>query len=285
MNRTIPAVLGTIMITASLAGCSAAASSSAPVDSAKPALVAPPAIAKEGVLTVCTALSTGNPPTYFTDASNEPVGAEVEMAKWIGDHMGLQTEFLDVAFASIIPSLQGGKCDVIMSSLYIKPEREEIVDFVPYMLSGSAVAVPTGNPGDVTGMDESLCGMSISSAVGKTATLLAQDQAEACSTASLPALDVVQSDLTTSAVQQLINGQVDAYAGETPVVLYYQKLQPDSFEMAGEPFGLIDVGAAVNKGNTELHDAISDAFTAMDAEGTYADIINEWGLNDLAYSF
>jgi polar amino acid transport system substrate-binding protein len=286
MKLTIPALVGATVVAVVLAGCASTPEATPEAGvSTKPALVSPPAIANAGVLNVCTALSTGNPPTYFTDADNTPIGAEIEMGQWIGDYLGLETTFLDVSFASIIPTLQAGNCDVIMSSLYIKPARAEIVDFVPYLLSGSAVAVPTGNPNDVTGMDESLCGQSISAAVGKTATLESQDQALRCETDGLSVLDVIQTDQTTVAVQQLINGQVDAYAGETPVVLYYQKLQPDAFEMAGDPFGLIDVGAAVTKGNDDLSDQISAAFQKMNEDGTYASILDTWGLTDLAYSF
>lgn len=286
MKHTISAILGATLVIASLAGCTSSAPPVAEPSATKnPALVAPPTIESTGKLTVCTALSTGNPPTYFTDANNTPIGAEVEMATWIGAQLGLKTEFLDVAFASIIPTLQAGKCDVIMSSLYIKPAREEIVDFVPYLKSGSAVAVLKGNPEHVTGMDDSLCGLAISAAVGKTATLLAQGQAETCKTGSKAALDVVQTDQTTVAVQQLINKQVDAYTGETPVVLYYEKLKPGILEMAGKPFGLIDVGAAVKKGNAKLQSAISDAFLKMDKDGVYGKILSKWGMSDLAYSF
>ena len=144
-------------------------------EKSKEQAVTTPAIATPGQLTVCTALSTGNPPTYYTDSENKPVGAEIEMADWVAKDLGLDVKIVDVAFASIIPSLQADKCDVIMASLYIKPERAEIVDFVPYLMSGSAVAAPKGNPKNITGMDDTLCGLKISAAVGKTATLLSED--------------------------------------------------------------------------------------------------------------
>ena len=49
----------------------------------------------------------------------------------------------------------------------------------------------------------------------------------------------MQTDQTTAAVQQLVNGQVDAYVGETPVVLYYQSKQQGAFEPVGDEFGVI----------------------------------------------
>ncbi len=45
-------------------------------------------------------------------------------------------------FDGLIPALNGKRIDVINSAMYIKPEREEQVDFVPYMLVGEAVMVP-----------------------------------------------------------------------------------------------------------------------------------------------
>ncbi|MCI1223438.1 MAG: ABC transporter substrate-binding protein [Bifidobacterium subtile] len=288
MKSHFKAIAGSILAAATtltlVAGCGSSSSTSES-SSSTTAKVSTPAIQTAGTLTVCAAFSTGNPPTYFNDSANNPVGAEVEMAKWIAKDLGLQVKFQDIAFASIIPALQAGKCDTIMSSLYIKPEREKVVDMIPYLMSGSEVAVKKGNPKKVTGMDDSLCGLKVSAAVGKTATLQAEAQAKQCDADSKPKLTVVQTDQTTAAVQQLVNGQVDAYVGETPVVLYYQSKQPDSFEMVGKEFGSITVGAAVTKGNTKLGDAIKTSFAAMKKSGDYDSILKKWNMSSLAYKF
>jgi polar amino acid transport system substrate-binding protein len=288
MKSHFKAIAGSILAAATtltlVAGCGSSSSTSES-SSSTTTKVSTPAIQTAGTLTVCAAFSTGNPPTYFNDSANNPVGAEVEMAKWIAKDLGLQVKFQDIAFASIIPALQAGKCDTIMSSLYIKPEREKVVDMIPYLMSGSEVAVKKGNPKKVTGMDDSLCGLKVSAAVGKTATLQAEAQAKQCDADSKPKLTVVQTDQTTAAVQQLVNGQVDAYVGETPVVLYYQSKQPDSFEMVGKEFGSITVGAAVTKGNTKLGDAIKTSFAAMKKSGDYDSILKKWNMSSLAYKF
>ncbi|KAE8128455.1 MULTISPECIES: ABC transporter substrate-binding protein [Bifidobacterium] len=290
MKSHFKAIAGSILAAATMltlvAGCGSSSSTSeASSSSTAKAKVSTPAIQTNGVLTVCAAFSTGNPPTYFNDSANNPVGAEVEMAKWIAKDLGLQVKFQDIAFASIIPALQAGKCDTIMSSLYIKPEREKVVDMIPYLMSGSEVAVKKGNPKNVTGMDDSLCGLKVSAAVGKTATLQAEAQAKQCTADNKSKLTVVQTDQTTAAVQQLVNGQVDAYVGETPVVLYYQSKQPDAFEMVGKEFGSITVGAAVTKGNTKLGDAIKASFASMNKSGDYNAILKKWNMSSLAYKF
>jgi polar amino acid transport system substrate-binding protein len=274
-------VAGAALTTAVLAACGTATPTSSQAPSVPPQ-VSTPAITNAGHLRVCTALSTGNPPTYYSDAEHKPTGAEVDMANSVGAHLGLAVDFFDVPFASIIPALQGGQCDVIMSSLYIKPEREQIVDFVPYLLSGSALAVAKGNPKHITGMDDTLCGLKMTATVGKTAALLATSQREKCTTDGKPSLQLNQVDTTTAGVQQVMTGQVDAYAGELPVVLYYRDKQPDTFQMGGSPFGTIKVGAAVKKGNADLQAAIKKAFDQMKASGEYSANLKKWNLTDLA---
>jgi polar amino acid transport system substrate-binding protein len=284
VRHPVAKAVGATVATALLTACGGSASdgksgSAAPSVSPR---VGTPAVMTSGHLKVCTALSTGNPPTYYFDANQKPTGAEVDLAKAVGEKLGLSVDFFDVAFASIIPALQGKQCDVIMSSLYIKPEREKVVDFVPYLMSGSAVIVGKGNPRHVTGMDDSLCGLKMTATVGKTAALLAEDQRKKCASDGKPALQVTQVDSTTAGVQQVMTGQADAYAGELPVVLYYQHKQPGTFRMAGKSFGAIKVGAAVRKGNTKLAAALQKAFGELKSDGEYTAILKKWNLSDLA---
>jgi polar amino acid transport system substrate-binding protein len=282
-RSTLAAGVAAALAATALSACGASKSdASAAAAPSSPPKVSTPAIMSAGNLKVCTALSTGNPPTYYFEANQKPAGAEVDLADAVGSHLGLKVDFFDVAFASIIPALQGGQCDVIMSSLYIKPAREKVVDFVPYLMSGSAIAVAKGNPKRVAGMDDSVCGLRMTATVGKTAALLATAQQAKCKADGKPALRLTQVDSTTAGVQQVMTGQADAYAGESPVVLYYQQKQPGTFAMAGKPFGAIKVGAAVKKGNKTLQSALTKAFGEIKADGEYTKILKKWSLSELA---
>src|SRR5688500_13233805 len=95
-----------------------------------PPKVAPPVILQADTLKVCAA-NDGAPPSVYYDESGALIGSEVELAKAIAAQMGLKAQFVETGFAALIPTLQAKQCDVIMSALYIKPEREAIVDFVP----------------------------------------------------------------------------------------------------------------------------------------------------------
>lgn len=266
-----------------LAACAPGVAVETTGEPVKEATVSSPAIDSSGTLTVCTALSFGTPPNYYFDENHEPKGLEVEMATYVAEHLGLKVNVLETAFASLIPTLQAGQCDVIMSSLYIKPERLEVVDFVPYLVQGSAVAVPTGNPKSITGMDDSLCGQNVVAVVGTTAALNSKQQSEKCIAAGKKAVSLSELDTAAAGAQMVSTGQMDAYAGTSPTVLYYQRESGGSFEIAGESYGLIDVGAAVEKGNQTLLTAVDEAFSEMRSSGTYEEILAKWGQQDMAY--
>lgn len=68
------------------------------------------------------------------------------------------------------------QCDVIMASLYIKPERFAIVDFVRYLYLSTGIAASKEHPAAITGMDDILCGKKVTVIVGTTAESLAQEQ-------------------------------------------------------------------------------------------------------------
>lgn len=264
-----------------LTGCSSGGDSDED-DTSGSAAVTTPAIATAGKLVVCAALSQGSPPSFYFDDSHKPVGAEVDLAKAVGKDLGLDVEFRDTEFAAIIPTLQAKQCDLVMSSLFIKPERLEVVDMVPYIRSGTSVVVATGKNAEITGMDDTLCGHRMAAVTGTTATALVEEQVKKCKSAGKPDLKFAQNTNVTAGLQQLSNGQIDAYADGTPLILYYMQKREGAYELAGEPFGQIDVGAAVVKGNAELRDAVKASIDALVADGTYDSILDTWNLQDLS---
>lgn len=238
------------------------------------------ALINEGTLTVCTALSMGVPPNYHYDESNEPTGMEVDLARDFAERMGLEADFVDVSFASIIPSIQAGQCDTIISSLYIRPEREEVLDFIPYMWQGQGIAVPEGNPAGITGPDDSLCGHSVATTIGTTAEANMDNQAEECEQQGSP-LEVVKFDNATNAAQSVLSGQQAALASETPTISYREQQTDGELVLTGEPYGMIQVGAAVMPESDELYSAIEEALAAMQDDGSYREILEEYNQADM----
>ncbi len=261
-----------------LVGCSSS-NEAAPAPTG-PAKVQPPAILEADTLTIC-APNDGTPPNIYHDESGELVGSEVDLGEALAAQMGLKAKFHESSFATVIPALQAKQCDVIMAQLYIKPEREKVVDFVPYMMSGTGIAVSEDKPADITGLDDSLCGKKVILAVATTAESLAQEQSEKCTAAGKPPVDITRSNQADVSIQQVQNGQVDAFMDTAETLGYYATKTGARITPVGEPFGTIQIGAATLKGNTALHDAIAQALGELESNETYDKILAEWGMGDL----
>lgn len=269
-----------------LAGC--ATTGSAPTANsespAAAATISAPAINKDGVLSVCSALGMAVKPLFYYDKDQKPSGLEIEIAQEFAQRLGVKYQAVDTAFPSLIPSLQARQCDVVMGSLFIKPEREKVVDFVPYLISGAIFVAQKGNPHNITGLDESLCGLKVAATVGASAVAEIEAQSTKCTQVNKPAITLTQLDSTATGTKVVATGQADAFSGSTADMYYAAEQSGGTFEVAGKAFDLISVGAAVNKGNDALRTALQDAFDGMKKDGSYEQILAKWDLQAAAYT-
>ncbi|TDK24549.1 ABC transporter substrate-binding protein [Arthrobacter crusticola] len=266
------AYAGSAVLALALTGCGGGQAESAEGESSGSANLP---LVKDGVLTSCANFST--PPNIFAEADGTPVGAEVDIAKSMAEEMGLETAFPEYAFAGLIPALQAKQCDVIMSTLYIKPEREEIADFVPYLLSGSGVSVSKENPAGVTGFDDTLCGVRAAAITGATGAGLLEEKSAECESTGMEPVEISLLDRSADALQQVVAGQADAFVDTYELMKYYEKQSDGDFQVVGDPVGQVQIGAATLKENAELHEALEDAFGTIVENGRYAEILEEWG--------
>jgi polar amino acid transport system substrate-binding protein len=255
-------------------GSGSASSSSTTAKAATPA-VPSSALQSAGKLQFCSDIST--PPLESYGPGHKPQGSDIDIGTEIAKRLDLEPVWKNTAFAGIIPALQAGNCDAVLSQLFDKPERRKVVDFVDYMKSGQALLVPTGNPQKITGLD-ALCGRKVAAETGTTIADLLRAQSKKCQQAGKPGVTVRLFLRDSDALQQLGLKQVDVYGTTTETVSFVSKQQAGKYVVGGSPFGEILCGIATRKGNAPLHDAIAKAFGAMQADGTYSRILAKWNL-------
>ena len=79
------------------------------------------------------------PPMNMTSKEGELIGYEVDLARAMAAAMGVRAKFEVILFAELLPALQSGKIDLILSNMTITPGRNLKVAFVgPYFTSGKA---------------------------------------------------------------------------------------------------------------------------------------------------
>ncbi|MBT5415473.1 MAG: transporter substrate-binding domain-containing protein [Rhodospirillaceae bacterium] len=97
-------------------------------------------ITERGVLRACHAEAL---PWGIKDPkTGEWVGSDVEAANHLAETMGVKAEHVDTAWATLIPSLETGKCDIVMAPMFATPERAMKVLFAdPAGFESMSIAV------------------------------------------------------------------------------------------------------------------------------------------------
>jgi len=247
------------------------ASSAASTGAALPA----GALGQSGTIRFCSDISS--PPLEFYANGQQPTGSDINLGNAIAAKLGVKAQWVNTAFAGIVPALQAGHCDAILSQLFDKPARRAIVDFVDYMNSSDAIMVRKGNPDHVTGLS-GLCGLSVAAETGTTVADFLTAQSKSCTSSGKKPIAVQTFLRDSDALGQLGLGHVAAYGTTVESGGYAITKNSGMFELAGPPFGQIATGIATAKKNTGLHGAIAAAFAALRADGTYQQIMTKWGL-------
>ncbi len=95
-------------------------------------------IAQSGVLRVGTAANM--PPLNMVDKSGVPMGLDVDLASYIAGAMGVELSLVIKPFPDLLPALEAGEVDMVISGMTITPERNMKVAFAgPYHISGKAL--------------------------------------------------------------------------------------------------------------------------------------------------
>ena len=83
---------------------------------------------------------TGNmPPLNMTTKEGELIGYEVDLTRAMAAAMGVKAKMKIIPFGELLPALQSGNIDLILSNMTITPGRNLKVAFVgPYFESGKA---------------------------------------------------------------------------------------------------------------------------------------------------
>jgi polar amino acid transport system substrate-binding protein len=254
---------------------SSASSASASASVAVVATVAPPAVQTAGKILFCSDLTS--PPIDYVDSNSKPTGSDVAIGEAIAARLGLQAAWSNISFDGLIPALQANHCDAILSQLFDKPARREVINMVDYMNSSQSILVAAGNPKGIKSLAD-LSGDKVAVEDGTTIQSLLATQNDTFKAAGKPPITIVVFPKDTDALQQLQIGQVDAYGTTLESASYYIVKAPNTFEVAGDPFNKILTGVGVGKDNTVLTDAIQKALDAMKADGTSLKILTQYGL-------
>lgn len=223
-------------------------------------------------------------PGYETIDPDNPSryeGFDIDLGEAIGACLGFAVDYVPVGFAELIPTVTSGQADWIISNLYATEERAQGgVDFVSYSKVFDGILVAKDNPEGITGIDTSLCGLTVALNKGYVEVPLVEAVGPDCEAEGEPAPTVSLFDSSADCVQAILAGRADAYMNDVNTVLRFIDEHPDELTSAETVMLDYEIGIGILQGNHELRDAVVGALTEIQARGLQQELAEKWKLSE-----
>ena len=198
-------------------------------------------------------------------------GIDIEIAYALADKLGLELVIDDMDFDAALLAVQNNSADMMLAGLSYSEERDEVVDFSdPYATGVQVVIVKEGS--DVT--LDNLGDYMIGTQRGTTGYLYASDTPE---NGGYGEDHVIGYDSGVTAVQELINGTIDAVIIDQQPAEAYVAANPDAgLTILDGNWVEEDYCLAVDEGNTALLNALNTALNELKSDGTLDEIVAKY---------
>lgn len=222
---------------------------------------------EQEVLTV--AMELAYPPFETKDEQGNPSGVSVDFMKDFGEYIGKEIRIENISFDGLIPSLQTGKADMVMSSMTITEERKETVDFSePY--ANALLAVLTNKDSQITSVDDlNQEGKKVAVKTGSTGYLYAQEH--------LKSAEIIALQDESACVMEVSQGKADGFIYDQLTIYRNWQNNLDTTNAVFIPFQNVEPwGIAVKKGNTELLDQLNEFIETYREDGGFEELTEKY---------
>lgn len=222
---------------------------------------------EQEVLTV--AMELAYPPFETKDEQGNPSGVSVDFMKDFGEYIGKEIRIENISFDGLIPSLQTGKADMVMSSMTITEERKETVDFSePY--ANALLAVLTNKDSQITSVDDlNQEGKKVAVKTGSTGYLYAQEH--------LKNAEIIALQDESACVMEVSQGKAEGFIYDQLTIYRNWQNNLDTTNAVFIPFQDVEPwGIAVKKGNTELLDQLNEFIETYREDGGFEELTEKY---------
>ena len=221
-------------------------------------------------------VSPDYPPFEYTE-DGKIVGFDIDFMHMLGEKMGKKIEIKEMEFSSIIPSLNSGKINLIISSLSKNSEREKNISFSdPYYTS--AFSIITTKDNDVKTLDDFPKNAKIGVQTGSTMESFVNNYNES----SDKSLEIVSLGSNFLLLEKLKLGEINALIVEDAQAPNFIKNMPELKSESVEDNVYIDeeensYAIGVKKGSSfviEINKNIED----LNTSGQIEELLKKWHL-------
>ena len=229
-------------------------------------------IVMNGELAVGTAASM--PPLNMTTKDGEIIGLDIDLARAIADSMGVKLRLETMQFHELLPALEAGRIDMILSGMTITPQRNMKVAFSgPYFRSGKAILTKLPDmaqartPEDIHDPRKSIVTLR-----GSTSEQFVKN--------NLPKIKLVTANSYDEAVEMVISGKVDAlFADYTICVVTIFRYPEEKLLTVISPLTYEPLGIALPGNDPHFVNWVDNYLATLEESGAMEELVWEWFVN------
>lgn len=207
------------------------------------------------------------PPMESQTTGGKPTGFDIDMANAIGKYWKVKASFVKTAFPGLLPALGSKRCNMVISGIFVTPDRLKQFPAVAYMKTHRALVVEAGNPKKIKGPND-LSGKNVAVQAGTKYEEYLKSLNEQFKSSGRPQFTLQSYPGDTDAMAQLLIGRADAVLTQDTSGAYQKKQHPGKLAIAylfpeSDAFGIY-----YRPADKKLGTALRSAVKALKKNGT-----------------
>lgn len=224
-------------------------------------------IRREGVLRV--GVNPNFPPMSSYGPTNELEGFDVDIAKKIGEALGVKVQLVPTEAAQRVPFLTAGRIDIALGALTITPERQALIDFTIPLHTEAMSVLTTDRIRATSWKDLDSPDITLVNMRGNLSVQVLKEK--------LPKAKVLLVDGNADTVRALAQGRADALVENIDFFKGFTANYPNvRWRTLPDHIFVAHCGIGFAKNNKELGAALDDLLRQWHADGTIAKTWERW---------
>jgi len=207
----------------------------------------------------------------MTTKDGQIVGLEMDLARYFAEGMGVKLTLKPMNFNDLLPALEAGQVDMILSSMTITPGRNLKVAFLgPYFVSGKSILTKKANVGSVDEIAKMNNPEKVLVALkGSTSQMFVEKL--------MPKAKLVLADDYGQAVAMVRNDKAVAMVADYPICLVSVYRYPEAGLITLEkPISYEPIGIALPPNDPLLVNWIQNFLNTLEKTGEMALLLDRW---------
>jgi len=227
-------------------------------------------ILNRGVLKV--GINTDSKPFGYYDKDGNIIGYDADLARYIAQYIvksSKKLKFIPVTPANRLIKASTGEVDIVISTVTITPQRQEVVAFsIPYDTAGQAVLVPASSS---VGALSDLAGQNVGVIFGTTAEKNMKNL--------VPTANLIGFRSYPEAYQALKSGRINAITSDDTILSRFA-IDDSSVKLLPRRYSREPYGIAFKKGysTVKLKENLDFAIKDMQQKNVIPRLRKKWGV-------